>query len=444
MNRKIEKNIALPDGFAATVGDHRARLRLTKAELAQKSDLSIRTIQDLEAGRRTRVQEKTLLLLSDGLETTVDVLLGHFRAEDPGEVDDPGEYSAPSSIRHHPVFMAAIVFVAVVVVTLIGLHWSRSHAQWTLEDRHLVVQGALFGEKLWDSGEHPRVSACIESPWNPAHLLVGLGSRLDSGGRLLCLDLVDADTLWVLKPDVDTAVSVFGPEDVLGANFNCRFITSGDLDGDGVTEVVAGFNHGRNYPQVICVVDADGRQTSQYWNRGHLEQLLVADMDKDGRDEILAAGTNNASAYQGATVILLDEDHRNGASVDPRSPPRNEASDGSLVRLVMPSFPPAYMDILKSERLAASNLMLFTGPDNETLITVSVGVRTDSKLVVQLDESLRPLGCSPEDAFRELIRGEWPDSLRVGTGPLDPAWRAVWLSRARLFGAYGAVKASGS
>jgi len=61
---------------------------------------------------------------------------------------------------------------------------------------------------------------------------------------------------------------------------------------------------------------------------------MLATVDGDGKDEILAAGTNNV--VNGATLVLLGEDHLSGA-VNPTEGCEPEA-DGSLARLVFPPY----------------------------------------------------------------------------------------------------------
>lgn len=438
MNPRIPtKNIAVDPDFTSRVRNLRTDLRLTKAELAEKSGLSIRTLQDIEAGRKSRIQEKTLHLLADALGVELNVLVDSAPRTGDGSVGPDLQASSipggrPRRLRNWLVLIALPLAVAAVGLP-IAWNWSRHHAEWTLESHRLVVRDALLGVKLWELRDDPKV--CIDAPWCDDQLLVGLASASEQSGRLRCLDRATGDTLWTLDPDLDAMTAAFGADAVTSYRFGCNSLTPCDLNGDGDPEVVINFIHGKYYPDALCVVGRDGRLQSQYANRGHLASLLVTDLDRDGRDEILALGTNNAPAYQGATVILLDDAHRSGASVDSLSNPWSTKPDSALVRLVLPRFPEPFMSVLGQVRLAAALPRVFKDSDGTTLISVEVGVSSDrqNRMIVYLDTGLNPVGAEPADWFMETITMRWPEEVRSIPGPLDPGWRTAWLSTARRF-----------
>ncbi len=217
------------------------------------------------------------------------------------------------------------------------------------------------------------------------------------------------------------------------AHFSCNQIVRADIDGDGATEIVVGFNHGLYYPHAICIVGSGGVRRSQYLNRGHLHNVLATDIDGDGKDEIIVSGTNNAAAHNGGTVIILDDVHNSGAAVSAMAPPYGEAVDSSLVRIVFPRFPMPYMDQMKMTRLTARDPRVMKADDGAVILTVEVGDPDLSRIGIHMDTSLRPLGSFVRDSFHEIMRAEWPDSLWRGTGPLDDGWRAEWLEKCLLF-----------
>jgi transcriptional regulator with XRE-family HTH domain len=437
--RKHSKNIAVDPSFPDRVRDRRTDLRLTKAELAEKSGLSIRTLQDIEAGRKSRIQEKTLHLLADALGVGLDVLVEPTPrigdALDGAELpDSPAPPGQARRARNWLVLLALPLLVSAVGLS-IAWNWSRHNAEWTLEDRQLVVRDALLGLKLWEIAEEPLVRDCRVSPWSSDQLLVGLNSHQGAPGRLRCLDRATGDTLWTLDPDLDALCAALDPEDVVAYRFGCNSLKTCDLNGDGELELLVNFVHGKYYPDALCVVDRHGRLQSQYAHRGHLLDVLVVDLDADGRDEILALGTNNAPAYQGATIVLLDDAHRSGASVDSLSNPWSTEPDSARVRLVLPQFPEPFMSLLGEVRLAASTPRVFQDPGGRTLISADVGITTDkqNRLTVYLDTDLNPVGAQPTDSFTATLSMRWPEAVRSIPGPLDPDWRTAWLSTAVRF-----------
>jgi hypothetical protein len=70
-------------------------------------------------------------------------------------------------------------------------------------------------------------------------------------------------------------------------------------------------------PSQVAVVDSNGKTLSEYWHSGSLTDLLVADLDGDGREEIIATG--NAHGYDAqATLVVLDPSRVFGASTEVR------------------------------------------------------------------------------------------------------------------------------
>lgn len=435
------KHIEIDDAFRSTVRALRVDQNMTKTDLAEKAGLSIRTIQDIEAGRNIRIQEKTLLLLASALSTDVSGLLDSGQGDQSSlGLPAAGEYGR--TIKKHinesyriRSFVLAVIVLLLAVLAFSVRQWGRTHATWSIENRQITVREAILGTKMWQSSTPPNVISAIDSPWSEHHLIIGLDSSTLVGGQLLCLDKATADTIWATKPDVEAIARAFGSEIVMKANFGFNYLTVGDLDGDGECEVIARATHGLYYPCAICVVDRNGTLTSQYANRGHILDILVTDIDSDGKDEILATGTNNDAAYNGATVILLDDVHRNGASIDVMSLSLSTEPDSALVRVVFPQFPQPFMNAMKQTRLTATVPKVYLGADGNAMISVFVGDPGQCTLPINLDSDLRPIGCTVSDSFKEVIRSEWPDSLRAAPGPLDPTWRAEWLATYKRYAA---------
>ena len=71
------------------------------------------------------------------------------------------------------------------------------------------------------------------------------------------------------------------------------------------------------WPSQIAILDSDGKTTSEYWHSGGLSYLTLADLDGDGRQEIVATGVANGYDHQ-ATLVVLDPDRVFGASTEVR------------------------------------------------------------------------------------------------------------------------------
>jgi len=101
--------------------------------------------------------------------------------------------------------------------------------------------------------------------------------------------------------------------------------------------IVVSSIHDPWWPNQIAVLDSNGKTISEYWHSGHLDHLALADLDGDGREEIVATGISNG--YHQATMIVLDSDRVFGASVEAARPELQIHGMGSAqerLRLLFP------------------------------------------------------------------------------------------------------------
>ena len=71
------------------------------------------------------------------------------------------------------------------------------------------------------------------------------------------------------------------------------------------------------WPSQIALLDSNGKTISEYWHSGGLGSMVLADLDGDGREEIIATGISNGYDHQ-ATLMVLDPDRVFGASTEVR------------------------------------------------------------------------------------------------------------------------------
>jgi hypothetical protein len=84
------------------------------------------------------------------------------------------------------------------------------------------------------------------------------------------------------------------------------------------SRIVVSSIHDPWWPNQIAVLDSNGKTISEYWHSGHLDHLTLADLDGDGREEIVATGI--ANGYHQATLVVLDPDRLFGASTEAARP----------------------------------------------------------------------------------------------------------------------------
>jgi hypothetical protein len=281
------------------------------------------------------------------------------------------------------------------------------------------VADALLGRSLWRRDFSNEIRDWRHAPWDKNVLLIGLAAESTDGGRLLALTTDKGRTLWEVEPDRDALAQAFDQQYVYSGAYYCREILDADLDGDGRRELVVHFMHNKWFPSVILVVDRDGRVESQYANRGHVCDLHVADLNADGKDEVICAGTNNAPEYRGATIFILDDEHRTGAAIDPVTSPGYPAVDSSPVRLVFPIWPEEVQAVLgTSDRLVGFEARTFHRNDGTVGIQANLGYQDDDFFSVDFDARLRPTFMSISDKLQTRL---------ALAGDADHTWDRAWL-----------------
>ncbi|HMD17375.1 MAG TPA: hypothetical protein VKH18_11965 [Terriglobales bacterium] len=80
--------------------------------------------------------------------------------------------------------------------------------------------------------------------------------------------------------------------------------------------IVVSSIHNIWWPSQIALLEANGKTVSEYWHSGALTYMILADLDGDGREEIVAAGVSEYDHQ--ATLVVLDPDRVFGASTEER------------------------------------------------------------------------------------------------------------------------------
>lgn len=86
--------------------------------------------------------------------------------------------------------------------------------------------------------------------------------------------------------------------------------------GERPPRIVVESQHYPWWPSQIAILDSDGKTISEYWHSGGLSSMVLADLDGDGREEIIATGISEYDHQ--ATLVVLDPDQVFGASAEER------------------------------------------------------------------------------------------------------------------------------
>ncbi len=182
------------------------------------------------------------------------------------------------------------------------------------------------------------------------------------------------------------------------ATFRTMALVVLKAQGKGASRIVVTSIHDPWWPNQIAILDSHGKTLSEYWHSGHLDHLALADLDGDGREEIVATGISNG--YHQATMIVLDPDRVFGASSEAARPELQIHGMGAA-----------------QERLR----LLFPRSDlNKALFVYNAGAEPTiegGNIRLSVRECLQPPGC--------LIWYEFDRHLHLGTAYADEQFRST-------------------
>jgi hypothetical protein len=161
--------------------------------------------------------------------------------------------------------------------------------------------------------------------------------------------------------------------------------------------IVVASMHDPWWPSQIAILDSNGKMVSEYWHSGHLDYIALADLDGDGRQEIIATGISNG--YHQATLVVLDPDRVFGASTEAARPELQLHGMGTAQERLRLLFPRSDLNKALFEYNAATEVTVEHG-----------GVRLAVK------ECLQPPGC--------LIWYEFDKHFHLVTAYADEQFRS--------------------
>lgn len=375
---------------------------------ARLRHLSSRDIAEIAQGRVATEAEAAHVAICSSCDRDLSWAKETLAGPPPGGAG-PTATRAPRKWSRLWIALAAAP-AAIVVVVILLLPWLRERMAYpVVSARDVSVQAPPFGT-LWRESHEAAVTVTAEPRWpGPRALVYGTAGEGMYGGTVYVREYITGTVLWGRAPDDAQAAIVFGQDRVERGSMGVQSLHFGDLDGDGTDELLVVRGHHTWFPASITAHRMDGTVIGVYYNWGVIYAVRPFDLDGDGRDEILVGGTNNGKAYQGATLILLDEKHFRGASVDSRVAPNCPIRDWSRVRVVLPQFEQPFMDLLEIQRTRIREIRV-SGSGAGVRIYAHVDTE-QAPLIVVFDAELRPLSHEVSNALEGVTR-LWPAAQR--------------------------------
>ena len=163
------------------------------------------------------------------------------------------------------------------------------------------------------------------------------------------------------------------------SGFNCH-----DFDRDGRLEILILVKHTSRFPFQIVLLDDLGKKTGEYWNTGYLSDYGFADLNGDGRDELLLAGCNNE--YKKGVMLVFDPFELKGCSpqfkADSRQPTHVPGSEKFYV-----VFPLA--EVNRFEAQEGINLLSIQDPERIQLTALTSQLIFNLNFRLEMDHVVR-------------------------------------------------------
>jgi hypothetical protein len=219
-------------------------------------------------------------------------------------------------IRLRPLLIAAVSGVAVLALgAYLVLVPHGPPSDFRVDGKNLVVVNGR-GQELW---RHTFGIPLLEGAYRQESKLLrnwfgDLGddgqmvfvftvspvNYLDVGTQVLCF-AANGEIIWRFDPG-RPVTDVSGDRMIPPYFTDSLHVFVGKTRAD--TRIAVSSHHYLSQPNQVAFLDVQGRVVGEYWHPGHLLHSGTADLDHDGRKELLLAGVNNGNHQ--ATLVVLD------------------------------------------------------------------------------------------------------------------------------------------
>jgi len=213
-----------------------------------------------------------------------------------------------------------------------------------------------------------------------------------TGGSLICFSQ-RGDVKW--RYNFDKSVSdleqTYPPTYVVG-DYHVAPVKAG---GSNVVFVTSHHTYGD--PNRFVIFDGDGKVLGDYWHSGHLINLEVEDVDRDGVNEIFLGGVNNG--LHRAILLVLDPRNVHGAFIQPAGDKFQLQGFDAGTQIATILFPRTCIN----KRLQSNTVFkLSVLPDWIKVDVMEVGGDASSVVLYMFDRNLTPKQVIISDRLKNL------------------------------------------
>jgi hypothetical protein len=162
------------------------------------------------------------------------------------------------------------------------------------------------------------------------------------------------------------------------------------------------------FPTYAAFLTPRGKLIGEYWNSGRLSDYVFADVDGDGRKDVVLAGTNNE--YWKACLVVLDPENAWGASPQTGEYKSDDLPPGTEKYYLL--FPRTEVDKVETRREAFDFIDIF-GQDRLVIRALTSGIFFRLTFRLELDAVI------DSDSYWEKYR-KYQDAGKIPPGKPDP------------------------
>lgn len=225
---------------------------------------------------------------------------------------------------------------------------------------------------------------------NSPEILISMQTKTESHeGLLICLN-EKGDELW----DFTAGREIQYGDTGFSSDYRIMGLLTYDFNDDGFKEIIVTASYKIDFPNQIVILDSKGKVKGEYWNSGYLNRCEIADIDKDGRADLLLAGCNNE--YKKACLVVFDtEDIDGGSPQDNETWASDELNRGTEKYYIL--FPRTDFDDATITQEAAASIEIL---NNDTISLVAL----NSQIIFNLDFNMKISEVRLSNLFQDFYR----------------------------------------